>query len=162
VIWFRSRGRFLIVKSSPDAGVPPSLSQLSSALALLFGRLGCFPGMIAICTEFQAVSRPMQSCSKLTGNLQPNRIRERMIDANHLRSAIPSFRVWRRKRPALSFGFLNATRLSGLPGNQTSELIAFSEPKNLASTLSVRASQSPPAKVNASDREVRSSGSSSF
>ena len=63
MIWFRTRGRFLFVERSSDAGAPPSLSQLSSALALLFGRFGCFSGMIAIGIEFQGVSRPTQICS---------------------------------------------------------------------------------------------------
>ena len=58
VIWFKSRGRCPFVEPSFDAGAPPSLSQLSSALALLFGRFGCFSGMIAICIEFQGVFRP--------------------------------------------------------------------------------------------------------
>ena len=40
--WFRSRGRFFFVEGSSDAGAPPSLSQPSRALVLLFGRLGCW------------------------------------------------------------------------------------------------------------------------
>ena len=59
MIWFRTRGRFLFVERSSDAGAPPSLSQFSSALALLFGRFGCFSGIIGRCSEFSAVSRSM-------------------------------------------------------------------------------------------------------
>ena len=61
VIWFRTRGRFLFVEQSSDAGAPPSLSQLSSALALLFGRFGCLSGMIAICIESPCSTSPNEA-----------------------------------------------------------------------------------------------------
>ena len=80
MIWFRTRARFLFVEQSSDAGAPPSLSQLSSALALLFGRFGCFSGMIAICIEFQGVSRPTEvCCSKLQFIGPPVPMRPRCI-----------------------------------------------------------------------------------
>jgi hypothetical protein len=51
--------RFLLIERSSDAGAPSSLSQLSKALALLFGRLGCLSAMMRIC----AVNRPDSSAN---------------------------------------------------------------------------------------------------
>ena len=48
---------FLLIDRSSDAGAPPSLSQRSKALALLFGRLGC--AVMRIC----AVNLPDSSAN---------------------------------------------------------------------------------------------------
>jgi hypothetical protein len=69
MIRFGSRGRCPFFEPSSDAGAPPSLSQLSSAWALLLGRFGCFAGMIAICIESQGVTRPMQITLQFIGPL---------------------------------------------------------------------------------------------